>query len=146
MVINIGRRKKVGDIPKMTKGKWTDKVQASDFEKIVNAALPPIGIMLEGEAIVRCPVRTGRLRGSITYAVQRENDNPRPPARAEDKVDRPTNKYTLYVGSNCNYAQHVEYGTRFSRAQPYMRPALDKNKKRCRDIFQKEIKAVLNGK
>ena len=129
----------------MTKGKWTDKVQASDFEKIVNAALPPIGIMLEGEAIVRCPVRTGRLRGSITYAVQRENDNPRPPARAEDKVDRPTNKYTLYVGTNVDYAQHIEYGTRHMGAQPYLRPALDYGRKIAQKMFTDEIKRHLRG-
>ena len=136
----------------MTKGKWTDKVQASDFERMVKRGLSAIGPFIEGEAIVRTDgfTVTGRLRGSITYAIKTEQDEIRPDKSGtrwgEDKIDKPIDKYTLYVGSNCNYAQHVEYGTRFSRAQPYMRPALDKNKKRCREIFQKEIKAVLNGK
>ena len=130
----------------MERGKWTDKVQKGDFDRMVVRGLTAIGPFLEGEAVARCPVKTGRLRGSITYAIQRGGDGPRSPAVAGDKVDKPTDKYTLYVGTNVNYSQHVEYGTRRpTPAQPYMRPALDENKKRCREIFQKEIKAVLRG-
>ena len=60
----------------MTKGKWTDKVQASDFERMVKRGLSAIGPFLEGEAIVRTDgfTVTGRLRGSITYAIKTEQD------------------------------------------------------------------------
>ena len=47
-----------------------------------------------------CPVDTGRLRRSI-----------RPGAR-------------LTIWASTKYAQFVEFGTKFQRAQPYMRPAL----------------------
>ena len=133
----------------MIKGKWTDKVQASDFDRMVVRGLSAIGPFLEGEVIVRTPVKWGRLRGSYTYAIKKEQDEIRPDKNGirwpEDKIDKPTDKYTLYVGTNCNYGPHVEYGTRNMAAQPHARPALDRNRKRCGEIFQKEIKKVLRG-
>lgn len=58
------------------------------------------------EAVQNCPVDTGRLRGSI--GVQKVGDG------------------HYRVGSNVFYAPLVEFGTRFNRAQPFMRPALEK--------------------
>lgn len=60
------------------------------------------------------PVDTGNLRGSITEDVGR---------------------HEATVGTNVEYAQHVEYGTRRQherrpRGQPYLRPAIDKNRRR----------------
>ena len=124
-------------------------MQKEDFDRMVVRGLSAIGPFLEGEVIARTPVKWGRLRGSYTYAIKKEQDEIRPDKNGtqwpEDKIDKPTDKYTLYVGTNCNYAPPVEYGTIHMTAQPHARPALDKNKKRCREIFQKEIRAVLRG-
>ena len=131
----------------MTKGKWTDKVQHDDFERMVKRALTACGIVLEGTAIALCPVKTGRLKGSITYAIQSKQSQVKSPAGPGDRIDKPTDPYTLYVGTNVDYAQHVEYGTRRpTPAQPYLRPALDYGKKDVEKIFQREIKAQLRGK
>lgn len=131
----------------MTKGKWTDKVQRDDFNRMVKRALTACGIVLEGTAIALCPVKTGRLKGSITYAVQNKQSHTKSPAVSGDKINRPTDQYTLYVGTNVDYAQHVEYGTRRpTPAQPFMRPALDYGKKDVEKIFQREIKAQFRGK
>lgn len=62
---------------------------------------------LEAGAKTDAPYRTGRLRGSITSAVE---------------VDR--DRIVAVCGSTVHYAPHVEYGTRFMRAQPYLRPQL----------------------
>lgn len=43
------------------------------------------------------------------------------------------------VKATADYAPYVEYGTRFMKAQPYMRPAFDRQK----DIFIKDIKKEL---
>ena len=132
----------------MTKGKWTDKVQASDFDRMVKRGLTAVGIMLEGAAISNAmqSVRTGRLRGSITYALKGFQTNMRSPHNVpEDKMDKPIDKYTLYIGTNVDYAQHVEYGTRHMGAKSYMRPALDENRKEARKLFREEIKKVLRG-
>jgi HK97 gp10 family phage protein len=55
------------------------------------------------------PVRTGRLKSSITTEV--ESGGPRGPVG--------------YVGSNVEYAIFVEAGTHRMSARPYLLPALD---------------------
>lgn len=53
------------------------------------------------------PVDTGRLRASIAYEIGKDG---------RGIVGR--------VGTNVNYARHVEFGTGRMRAQPFLRPAL----------------------
>ena len=148
----------------MPKGKWTDKVQREDFDRMVKRGLTAVGAFLVGDAMPRCPKVTGRLRGSITWATNKKKSSPIAPAESGDAVSRPTDKYTCYVGTNVEYAQTVEYGqsgrgertslktrrtakaTGGRPAKPYLRPALDENRKEVREIFGREIKAVLHGK
>lgn len=61
---------------------------------------------LRTEAIRLAPVDTGRLRQSI--GVRRIGDG------------------HYRVGTNVSYAPFVEFGTRHTRAQPFLRPALEK--------------------
>lgn len=63
------------------------------------------GILVTNLAKSYCPVDTGRLRASI--GVDQSSDG------------------SVTVGSNVEYAIYVEAGTRYQRAQPYLRPALD---------------------
>lgn len=125
--------------------KWTDKVQAADFEQIAKRALTKIGAMLEDAAVALCPVRTGRLRGSITYAVQDYQDGVRSEARQSDAVSRPRSSYICHVGTNVEYAPYVEYGTIYHGAQPYLRPAMDRGRKTAQQIFRDEMKGHLRG-
>lgn len=134
--------------------KWTTRNHKQAFDKLTEKALSAIGVFLEGEAIVRCPVDTGRLRGSITWAIRHEHSIARSPATQEDAVDIPHDKYTLYVGTNVEYAPYVEYGAkrRTSRtgalsalagriaAQPYLRPALDDNRRRVLKLFHEAFR------
>ena len=115
------------------------KDYAAALEGATERALVAIGIFLEGEAVVRVPIDTGRLKGSITYATKKEADLPGPKAKFDDKVSRPSKKQTLHVGTNVEYAQHVEYGTVRSGAQPYLRPALNDNRRRIVEIFKEEV-------
>lgn len=82
--------------------------------------LPSAGIVVEGDAKRRVPVMTGELRTSINTQV------------GSDQV---------IVGTNVNYATHVEYGTVKAKAQPFLRPALDNNRKKLvklwKDIFRR---------
>lgn len=64
-------------------------------------------IKVESAAIRLCPVDTGRLRSSISHQVTADGQG-----------------LVGYVGTNVNYALYVELGTRFSPAQPFLRPAL----------------------
>jgi len=128
--------------------KWTDKVQKDDFDRMVRRGLTAVGIHLEGAALsyANRSVKTGRLKGSITYAVRGEQDEMRSPYNEpEDKMSKPSNKYTCYVGTNVDYAQHVEYGARGRPGKPYLRPALHNNRKECREIFKDAIKGMVRG-
>lgn len=54
-----------------------------------------------------CPVDTGRLRSSISYALERDSKG-----------------LVGIVGTDVDYALPVELGTRFADPQPFLRPAL----------------------
>ena len=68
----------------------------------VGVGLEKIGLVAEGYAKRLCPVDTGRLRNSITHAV-------------DDSA--------AYIGTNVDYAVYVEMGTVRTPAQPYLKPA-----------------------
>ncbi|MFF7879115.1 HK97 gp10 family phage protein [Streptomyces californicus] len=65
------------------------------------------GTRVQNEARRRAPVDTGRLRSSIV-------------TRSEDRG----RVYDVTVGTNVNYAEHVEYGTAPHRIYPRTRQAL----------------------
>lgn len=62
--------------------------------------------VIRTEAVLNAPVQTGRLRQSI--GIQKVGDG------------------HYRVGTSVSYAPFVEYGTRHQRAQPFMRPAVEK--------------------
>ena len=92
------------------------------------AALEAIGLMAERHAkealTEQSAVDTGRLRGSVTYATSVAHSQPQYPATAEDAEPhgKPRDD-EVYIGTNVEYAKYVEYGTRYMRARPYLKPA-----------------------
>ncbi len=118
---------------------FDDRKYPDKWEKAMDKALPTIGLFVQGEAMLRVPVKSGRLRGSLTYATTRGQSNARNPAVPVDAVRRPYDKEEVWVGTNVEYGPYVEYGTRFSKAQPYLRPALDDNRDRILEIYQREV-------
>jgi hypothetical protein len=110
----------------MAKSKWTKKNHTRTMDQAIEAALHEAGPGLQGQAMELAPVLTGRLAGSITYAVKGfispADDDPKskwksrvkkpgPGATASDRVSEPTQKHVLYLGTNVEYATDVEYGT-----------------------------------
>lgn len=65
---------------------------------------------IRNDAVAAAPVDTGRLRQSIGLQKRGEGH--------------------YRVGTNVEYAPYVEYGTRRMAAQPFMRPALERNRGR----------------
>ena len=76
--------------------------------KVTPRFLEEAGVIVQGSAKRIAPVDSGNLKGSIT----RE--------KFHDRAE---------VGTNVEYAEHVEYGTKHMTAQPYLRPAIDENRK-----------------
>jgi HK97 gp10 family phage protein len=99
-----------------------------DYPKLLRSTtdkfLTIAGIEVERDAKRLAPVDTGNLEGSITRRVEGN---------------------TAIVGTNVEYAEHVEYGTVRSEAQPYMRPAIDANRRPLIKLFAKMIKAMTRG-
>lgn len=75
----------------------------------LGARLFGTGVNIQTRAKRQVPVDTGRLRSSIQTSA---------PFRRGTRL-------VVTVGSNVKYAGYVERGTRFMRARPYLRPALE---------------------
>lgn len=92
------------------------KVEAACVKSLTEA-----GKLIETRAKLLCPVDTGNLRKSITSEVK---------------------DLTAEIGTNVDYAPYVEFGTRRSKAQPYLRPSGDNSRRDVENIFRKNLKAV----
>ena len=86
----------------------------------IERALQKGGHAIEREAKRYCPVDTNRLRASI---------------HAEPVID-----FEVHVGTDVEYAPHVEYGTHKLSAQPYLRPGMNSAKPAIAEAFIMEIK------
>lgn len=75
-------------------------------------------LLIETDAKLFCPVDTGRLRSSI-------------------HAEPDSNGLGGTVGTNVEYAETIEFGSRTHRAQPYLFPAFEKN----RPAFLANLKA-----
>lgn len=87
------------------------------IKRAILKSLEEIGLLAEGYAKKRCPVDTGRLRNSITHAVE-DGEN------------------TAYIGTNVEYARYVEVGTSRQKAQPYLRPAARDHANQYRSVLK----------
>ncbi len=113
-----------------------------ELERAAIRGLIKASMLVEGQAVLLAPVDKGGLRDSIGY-----------------KVDE--SELVAYVGTNCEYAIYVEFGTgEFAEngngrkggwvyktpngevhftygmpPQPYLRPAFRRNQKAIRDIL-----------
>lgn len=104
--------------------KLSDKLNhaSDDAKKEIKNALLLSALAIERDAKINCPVDTGLLRNSITHKVEEDSD-----------------KITATTGTNTEYAPYVEYGTSKMPAQPYLRPAYEKNK----DAITRMIKQAI---
>lgn len=90
----------------------------SGIQAAIKRALWRIGAQAEGYAKDLCPVDTGNLRNSITHT---EDDS------------------AAYIGTNVEYGKYVELGTRYARAQPFLRPAAANHADTYRNIVKDEL-------
>lgn len=90
------------------------------IDSAIGVALEEIGLLAENYAAKKCPVDTGNLRGSITHEVD-AGDN------------------AVYIGTNVEYAPHVELGTSRQKAQPFLRPAASEHGAQYRRVLEKAL-------
>jgi HK97 gp10 family phage protein len=100
---------------------WNGDKAAALFDKANNRALEMSAILVQNAAVKDAPKDTGLLKSRIERQI--ENNN-------------------AYVGTSLEYAPYLEFGTRFQKAQPFLRPAFLLNIKKIIGIFKKINKAV----
>lgn len=76
----------------------------SAMDKAIAKALVMIGQQAEDNAKEICPTRTGRLKNSITNAIDTEAN-------------------AVFIGTNVEYGPYVELGTSSRNPHPYLKPA-----------------------
>jgi HK97 gp10 family phage protein len=90
-------------------------------------AITKAALLVEKEAKLKCPVDTGRLRSSITHEITEEMGG---------------NANGAVVGTNVEYSEHVEFGTKRQKAQPYLIPALQEAVQRIKAYFEYEFRKL----
>jgi hypothetical protein len=102
---------------------YAEAVRSGTIAGVLKAALQ---VEAQAKRIAHGNAVTGRLTGSITYAMRGSRSNPQPPATAGDAIQAPNSEYEAYVGSNVEYAIYNEYGTvNWWTGNPFLRPAID---------------------
>ena len=109
--------------------------------RVVGKTMYEVGLVVQSQAKTLCPVKLGRLRGSITTQSKTQGTDVVGKALSDDKIPKPTSDMEVHVGSNVYYALYVEMGTRYMNAQPYLRPALALAKGETLNILVKNGKA-----
>ncbi len=124
------------------------------FDNKLEAAVLSGCLIVQNEAKRKCPYITGNLRSSIhTGGYGGMSDLSRSETGSDiggkSVKDR---SVELQVGTNVVYARRVEYGFNqadrlgrvyHQKAQPYLRPALDENKKKVVAEISSALKEVL---
>lgn len=123
----------------------TETVKKEALEAILRG-LEKCGLQAQNYANALAPHDTGRLRNSITHIVSGNAgfnhaysddqgnsfaDSVGGAGDAEDCV--------VYVGTNVEYAEYVEFGTIKAKAQPYLKPAFTRHAKEYNDILKEEL-------
>ena len=135
------------------------KTVLESIDKALTKGLEAVGMKAETYAKKDCPVDTGLLRNSITYALSGEMPHVKEYRayrrnESERKADRNRAIYSytgtapgiageksVYIGTNVEYAPYVEFGTSRQRAQPFLRPAATEHGAEYRRIIEAALKA-----
>lgn len=131
---------------------WNGADVKARAERLAKMSPFEIGLVVQGYAKNLAPVLTGRLRSSITTSSGdgRSTKPEGPGADGSDTIQRPNDPNETYVGTPVDYGPYIEYGTRRSQAQAFLRPALDMARGKALTIVQagakREFGEYLNPK
>ena len=101
--------------------KWYGKQVLDKINQSINDKLQLSGELVKGSAQKNAPVKTGTLRNSIDFEVNKEEKSVR-------------------IGTNVEYAPWIELGTGFIKPRWFLTRALNENIQKIKKIFAKEIK------
>lgn len=105
-------------------------------KKVIGKTAFEVGLVVQGQAKLLCPVNWGYLAASITTqsrTIGTEPDTPVPGPNPKGpnvtpgnmKITPPTDDMEVLVGTPVEYGPWNEFGTYRMDAQPFLRPALE---------------------
>ena len=114
-------------------------------EKAMKKAARMIGGSISGHAVELCPVDTGLLHNSITFALG--GDAPDKSVYYDDNMEQmgeydgtapmdDDHEITVYIGTNVQYAPYNELGTVRMDARPVIRPAMENTERGIEQIIR----------
>ena len=113
----------------------------AEKDKLVEDALIICGEKMEGYAKGQCPVATGRLRGSITYATTTFHSSSESPAKGDDSTLHGTpEKGSVYIGTNVEYAPYQEYGSNGRVGHHYLKKGVQDHLSEYQNVIDKTLR------
>jgi len=107
----------------MKSNKWYGDKFLTKLNRILVRRVMKAGVVVQTSAKSLVPVKTGNLRKSIEVSAP--------------FVEKGGRAITVTIGTNVEYAPHIEFGTqRGLAARPYLRPALRGNRKKIIKILK----------
>jgi len=91
----------------------------------------------------RSTIDTGRLIGSISYALDDTAGKVQGTARGGDAVSQPTTPMKAKIGTNVEYAQDIEF--KFNENFAFLRKSLYQNEGNIKSIFERALKASVGA-
>lgn len=98
-------------------------ISARDAINTSGEEIKKTALSIERNAKQRTPVDTGRLRGSITT-----------------KINESVGGVEAEIGTNVEYANFIEYGTRKKAARPFLNPAFNEETQGMEDRIIRAIR------
>lgn len=151
----IGIKADIPAKPKVTRAK---NIEIRDNSEIVGAAiqvalrrgLEAVGMTAERYAKKKCPVDTGRLRNSITYALAGEQTHVKSYKASKGGKGRETYTYDgnapgnkgdgVYIGTNVEYAVLVENGSQGRAAVHFLQDAAAGHADEYKKLIEQSMK------
>ena len=134
------------------------------IDKAVETGLRMVGATIAGYAADLCPVDTGLLRNSITYALSGQapamteytNDAGKRKTATGQDIKPESGQYqgvaptetsgekAVYIGTNVQYAPYQELGAPNANVppSPFLRPAAESHRDEIEQIMEKALKNV----
>jgi hypothetical protein len=117
---------------------WNGEEVKRRAEALAGKSSFEIGLIVQAQAKLLAPRQTGRLAGSITTAsgTGQKTSPEGSGAIGSDTITAPSDPFETFVGTPVEYGPYMEYGTVRTRAQPFLRPALDLARGRALTVVQ----------
>jgi len=117
---------------------WDGNIVKAQGKKVVQRSAFELGLVVEGQAKLLCAVRYGYLAASITtqaatHGTELESpgkyaqETPPPEHRVDTfkKIASPKKDNEVLTGTAVDYGPYVEFPSKKSLGQPFLRPAAD---------------------